>query len=232
MAIAFGYNNIPRGLIQSATIGGPLPINKLSDLVRREAAQAGWTEILTLSLCSHDENFAFLRRKDSGDEAVVLANPKTVEYQVARTLLLPGALKTIRENKKHAIPFRVFEVSDVVLKDSTKERKARNERHLCAVYSDHAAQFEIVQGLFDRIMQMLNVPHTTASATPKRGYFLQESEIPTFFSGRAANICYRASPHAPVQTLGQIGVLHPEVLSKFELDYPCSVLEINIEPFL
>lgn len=32
--------------------------------------------------------------------------------------------------------------------------------------------------------------------------------------------------------IGKIGVLHPEVLSKFELNNPCAAVEINIEPFL
>ncbi|KAJ1675675.1 phenylalanine--tRNA ligase subunit beta [Spiromyces aspiralis] len=231
VAIAFGYNNIPRGFIKSSTIGGPLPINKLTDIVRREAAMAGWTEILTLSLCSHDENFGFLGRKDGGDEAVVLANPKTFEYQVARTLLLPGALKTIRENRKHALPMRIFEVSDVVLKDPTMERMARNERHFCAVFTDRAAQFEVVQGLLDRVMQMLCIPHTVADST-EPGYFLEQIDLPTFFPGRSAQVYFRKSRNATPTVLGQIGILHPDVLGKFELIYPCSAVEINIQPFL
>lgn len=32
--------------------------------------------------------------------------------------------------------------------------------------------------------------------------------------------------------IGHIGVLHPEVLQKFEIDYPCSAVEFCIEPFL
>lgn len=32
-------------------------------------------------------------------------------------------------------------------------------------------------------------------------------------------------------TLGVIGILHPEVLAKFELNLPCCALEINIESF-
>jgi len=32
--------------------------------------------------------------------------------------------------------------------------------------------------------------------------------------------------------IGQIGVLHPEVLSAFELDLPCSAMEFDLEVFL
>ena len=56
----------------------------------------------------------FLNKKDDNSTAVKLGNPKTLEYQVVRSSLLPGILKTVRENKKHALPIKVFEVSDIV----------------------------------------------------------------------------------------------------------------------
>ena len=40
--------------------------------------------------------------------------------QVARTTLLPGLLKTISANKNMPLPMKLFEISDVVLKDATK----------------------------------------------------------------------------------------------------------------
>lgn len=47
-----------------------------------------------------------------------------------------------------------------------------------------------------------------------------------FFPGRCAEI------FAKGQSVGKLGVLHPDVITKFELTMPCSALEINIEPFL
>jgi len=35
-----------------------------------------------------------------------------------------------------------------------------------------------------------------------------------------------------LQVIGRLGVVHPEVVLAFELNLPCSALEINIEPFL
>lgn len=61
-----------------------------------------------------------MRLKDSLEKAVKISNPKTVEFQVARTSLLPGLLKTINSNKKMPIPLKLFEVSDIVVKDETK----------------------------------------------------------------------------------------------------------------
>ena len=156
VAIAYGFNKLPRSFpSKTGTVGQPLMINKLSDIVRLEAAMAGWSEVMPLTLCSHDENFAYLNRKDDGTTAVRLANPKTIEYQVVRTSLLPGLLKTIRENKHHSVPIKIFEVSDVAFKDVALERKSRNERHFAAAWYGKTSGFEVVHGLLDRIMLML-----------------------------------------------------------------------------
>ena len=162
VAIAYGFNNLKGPFpSQSGTVGAPLPINKLSDIIRLEAAMAGWSEVLPLILCSHDENFAWLNRKDDGKTAVRLANPKTAEYQIVRTSLLPGLLKTIRENKHHSVPIKIFEVSDVALKDAGLERKSRNERHFAAAWYGKTSGFEVVHGLMDRVMLMLKNVYVT-----------------------------------------------------------------------
>lgn len=123
-AVSYGFNKLPRtSPNKSVTIGEALMINKLADIVRTECAMSGWVEVMPLILCSHDENFAWLNRKDDGKTAVRLANPKTAEYQVARTSLLAGLLKTLRENKSARLPLMITEAADVVLKDETLERR-------------------------------------------------------------------------------------------------------------
>jgi hypothetical protein len=181
VAIAYGFNNLPRSFpSKSGTIAQPLPVNKLTDIIRVETAMAGWSEVLPLILCSHDENFAWLNRKDDGNTAVKLANPKTQEFQVVRTSLLPGLLKTIRENKAHSVPMKIFEVSDVAFKDLSLERKSRNERHYAAAFYGKSSGFEIVHGLMDRVMAMLKSAFITAEegltnpAASESQYYIKE----------------------------------------------------------
>ena len=132
VAIGYGFNNLPRNFPSTSnSVAAALPINKLADIVRVESAMAGWSEVMPLILCSHDENYAWLNKKDDG-RAVRLQNPKALEYQIVRTSLVPGLLKTLRENKRHAVPMKIFEVSDIGLKDESLERKSRNERHFPA----------------------------------------------------------------------------------------------------
>ena len=134
--------------------------------------------------------------------AITLENPKTSEFQVVRTSLLPGILKTVRENSKHALPLRTFEVSDVAFKDdqTDPDRCARNERHVSAAYFDKSANFEVVHGLLDHIMRSLGIPHINKS-TPKekgKGYYLSGCEDSTFLPGRAASIYYRPDPKSTI----------------------------------
>lgn len=106
-----------------------------------------------------------------------IANPKTLEFQVVRTSLLQGLLKTVRENRSHPLPVRVFETADVVLKDAARERQARNVRHAAAVWCNRTAGFEVVHGLLDRIMQMLEVPRIAgADGDAETGYYIKERD--------------------------------------------------------
>lgn len=240
VCIAYGFNKLPRAFPKvGATVAAPLAINKLGDVLRLEAAMAGWAEVLPLILCSHDENFGWLNRKDDGNTAVRLANPKTAEYQVVRTSLIPGLLKTIRENKHHSIPMKIFEVSDVAFKAPELERKSRNERHFAAAWYGKTSGFEIVHGLLDRILAMLRSAFITKEEglevkNGARGsdiqYWIEEVDDPMYFAGHGASI------HAKIgekeAQIGSFGILHPTVLEKFELKYPVSVLEFNVEVFL
>lgn len=56
-------------------------------------------------------------------------------------------------------------------------------------------------------------------------YSWQPSELPEFFPGRQAEVMYGGI------VVGSFGVVHPEVLDNFEMAFPVSALELNLEPF-
>lgn len=109
--------------------------------------------------------------------AVKIANPKTWEFQVARTSLLPGLLKTVANNKKMPIPLKLFEVADIVQKDAGKDVGAGNERLLAALYYNKSGSgFEIIHGLLDRVMQVLEIPYVSlkdCGKADKLGYSIR-----------------------------------------------------------
>ncbi|XP_030564181.1 phenylalanine--tRNA ligase beta subunit [Drosophila novamexicana] len=224
IAIAFGYNNIKKSLPAFMQIAKQFPLNKLTEQLREQVAQAGFTEALTFTLCSRDDIGLKLNKDIEAMPAVHIGNPKTLEFQVVRTTLLPGLLKTLVANRKMPLPLKLFEISDVVLAAANSEVGARNERRLCAVNCNKSAGFEVVHGLLDRVMQLLSVPWKTGNAD--QGYYLQAAEDPTYFPGRCAHVMFNNA------VIGKIGVLHPSVLQAFELTTPCSAVEFTIEPFV
>ncbi len=54
-------------------------------------------------------------------------------------------------------------------------------------------------------------------------------------NARAA-LARKGKPQSPAGprdvVIGKVGVVHPEVLGKFDIDYPCSALEFDLEVFL
>ena len=72
---------------------------------------------------------------------------------------------------------------------------------------------------------------------------------PAFFPGRSAGIFYRSvaeesslkkaagelksliTGEGADTEIGIMGILHPSVLEKFEIGFPCSAVELSLEPF-
>jgi phenylalanyl-tRNA synthetase beta chain len=224
VAIAYGYNNINKEKAgpNVVTVGAQQPLNNFSDLVRQEMASQGFSEVLTWILCSHDDNFANVNREDDGNAAAIVANPSSLDVQVARSSLLQGVLKAMGANKDAPVPAKLFEVGDVVLLDASKDVGARNSRRLLVLYSNTTSGFEVAHGALDRVMQI-----TGAAKDGDAGYTLDTSmNEATYFPGRQAGIVRDG------KRIGVMGVVHPTVLGKFDIVNPCSVLELDLEPFV
>jgi phenylalanyl-tRNA synthetase beta chain len=235
VAIAYGYDNLVIEAPKIATSGRENPLSQLCELLRVDCATSGFTEVLTWALCSRKENFTDLRVEDTGGGAVAIGNPATAEFEVCRTTLLPGILKTLGANKDTPLPVKLFEVSDVILLDESSDVGARNERRLIAVNCDTSSGFEVVHGLLNRVMQVLGVPHESLSGNSRKdgqriangfSYSWKADESETYFTGRHASV------YAMGKRIGELGVVHPEVLQAFDIQFPVSALEINLEPFV
>ena len=225
VAIAFGYDKLVQRdpIVPTLSSGTQNRLEKLSHLLRLEIATCGYSEILTTSLCSRDETSRMLRRKED-NSAVQIANPKTHDYQICRTSLLPGTLRFLMHNLHHALPIQLFEVTDVVLKDVTARTGARNKRHVAALCctADRSA-FHCLRGVLEHIMEKLEVPKLNVVKSDDQDFFLP---------GRGADIVINTRKDSSMQNIGCIGVLHPEVLSNFDISYPVTYMEFTIEPFV
>ena len=262
IGIAYGYNNIVKRVPDTNTVGGEFPLNQVGDLLRDEIGRAGYTEVLTHGLCSIHDNFTALQCPIREDWAVSLSNPANIEYQVVRTTLLPGLLKTLKENKSASFAngFKLFEISDVVVVDKSHVITdtivgARNKRKIAAVYAGPTSGFEIIHGLVDRVMTLIEVapePSYVATSMKKaqgaeeekfrvsrEGWFYTISPLPEdaheskmYFAGRAAQVLLTKPGSSEKIRLGTFGILHPLVLKNFNIQYPSSVMELDLEELM
>eukprot|EP01102_Stenamoeba_stenopodia_P002664 TRINITY_DN1251_c0_g1_i1.p1 TRINITY_DN1251_c0_g1~~TRINITY_DN1251_c0_g1_i1.p1 ORF type:complete len:606 (+),score=172.36 TRINITY_DN1251_c0_g1_i1:167-1984(+) len=222
VAIAHGYDNLVIEAPKTVTIGKQQPINKLTDLLRQQLAQAGYIELLTFALVARNENYEFLNRPEDG-KAVILSNPVSAEFQIVRTSLLVGLLKTLKSNRRSSLPIKVYEISDVVVQTDSTDVGSKNIRRLGAAYCSHTSGFGDLHGMLDRLMLLLGV--TWDKNHTGTGYYLQKSEDPTFFPGMRADVILNGSK------IGTLGVIHPTVLARFKIPHPVSAMEIDIEQF-
>jgi phenylalanyl-tRNA synthetase beta chain len=65
VAIAYGYNNLEIVAPRTVTIGKQFPLNKFTELLRFELAQAGYVEILTFALVNSNRFSSLRKRKSS-----------------------------------------------------------------------------------------------------------------------------------------------------------------------
>lgn len=140
---------------------------------------------------------------------------------------------------------KLFEVTDVMLLDNESDVGARNERRLGVLYTGPTAGFEVVHGIVDKVMALLEIaprPHawekvdgaSGVSVFGKRGarYYVEPTnDVSSFFPGRGARVLVEREGEAPVE-VGTVGVLHPKVLTNFELVFPVSVAELNLQALM
>ncbi len=185
-------------------------------------AFTGFSESLNFSLCSRDDVTTFLKKKKD-EKAVEIGNPKSQEFQVGRTSLLPGLLKNLASNKKNKVPFKLFELGDVIYLQSREENPnadefigAKNRRKLAVVYTNATTSgLDIIHGVLDMIM--------TKMFKNQKDYTLKENKQPYFLHNLQSSI------YIGNELVGEMGILHPEVLKRHTLVYPTSYLEIDFE---
>eukprot|EP00657_Telonema_sp_P-1_P003954 TRINITY_DN19194_c0_g1_i2.p2 TRINITY_DN19194_c0_g1~~TRINITY_DN19194_c0_g1_i2.p2 ORF type:complete len:263 (+),score=82.36 TRINITY_DN19194_c0_g1_i2:145-933(+) len=228
IAIAYGYDRIERTIPQVNTVGKKLPLNTCSDHIRRTMAMGGYNEILTFGLISAQENFSLMRLQDDPTLAVRINKPRVADVEIVRTHLIPGLLKTIKSNLKTAPPFKLFEVSDVCVLDPEQDVGARNVRRLAVVHCGQESGFQYIHGVLHVIMAFNRVGKARKVGA-ENGYSLREGSCASFFTGGdsvCADILLRG------EVIGRVGILHPQVMQNFSIQYPCSALEIDVAGFV
>ena len=223
LAISYGYNNIKKQLTKTKTHGIQQPYNKLTDLFRNEMAMGGYVEFLTMALLSHKDMFTNMLQDSNDDKTVKILYSKTKEFEYIRSSLIPGILKSIEGNKANQLPFKIFEISDVVLFDKSNEVYASNRRKLCFAYTNTSSAMQIIQGMIDLLMKKIGLIYNYQENVNKK-YIIKKSYNPLFFEDRQAEIFIQDNIK-----IGIYGIIHPKVLKNFGIKNPVTLCEIDLQ---
>ena len=222
LAISYGYNNIKKKLTSTKTHGVQQPYNKLADLFRDEMAMGGYVEFLTMALLSHKDMFTNLLSEKRDDKTVQILYSKSKEFEYIRSSLIPGILKSIEGNKANQLPFKIFEISDVVEINQETEVGAVNRRKLCFAYTNTVSAMEIVQGMVDLLMKKIGLGFNSKNVEKK--YYIKKSENKIFFEDRQAEIYILNDIK-----VGIYGIVHPKVIKNFGIKNPVTLCEIDLQ---
>ena len=69
-------------------------------------------------------------------------------------------------------------------------------------------------------------------ARPDVQYHVRPGTDPCFFPGMNAEVVLTVVATGEAQVVGVMGVVHPEVLTHFDVHYPCSVVELDVEAIM
>jgi phenylalanyl-tRNA synthetase beta chain len=225
LAIAYGYNNIPKVITPTNCYGRQQPYNKLADMFRHEMAMGGYVEFLTMALLSEKDLYTnMLKKPDDLSAKIFYSSCKEFEYM--RSSLIPGILKSVEANKANQLPYRIFEISDVVLIDKDNEVGASNRRKLCFAYTNTISSMEIVQGMVDLLMKKIGLVFKEENDVKKR-YIIKPSNDPTFFEDRQAEIFIQDNIK-----VGIYGIIHPKVLKNFNIKNPVTLCDIDLQTIM
>ncbi|MEA2071369.1 MAG: phenylalanine--tRNA ligase subunit beta, partial [Asgard group archaeon] len=213
VAITYGYHNLEPVLDNFVTIGQEHPIVKLQNKCREIMSGLGFLEIFNFTLVSRDWQYDKMRTKGN---PVVLLNPVSKEYNIVRDSLLPGLLKVLEENKPYPLPQKIFDTGDVCLVDKNQETKVKREIFLSGASIHSKADFVEIKSIVVAILDALGI----------KEYHFQETEHPSFFSGRCANVFVND------EIVGIFGEIHPLVLENFDLENPVGAFELKVEKII
>ena len=209
VAIGYGYNRIEPELPETMTVGQELPMTTMLRTIRDLMVGLGYQEIANYVLTNTRILFEKMNRPKR--PVVEIANPKSMEYHVARHELLPGLLAFLGENTAQELPHRIFELGSIVAVDSEAETCTKTTSHLAAALVNSRVDITAMKAELFTLFENLGLKGKVTKAS-----------TPSFIKGRVAHLYIEG------HRLGTLGEIHPTVLQNFGIEAPCVSFEFEI----
>jgi len=211
VSIAYGYDKFEPEIPNISTIGEENNLESFSTRIRNLLTGYGLQEVVTFMLTNVNNSYKKMRMEVK--DVIETANPKTEEYSIIRSWLLPSLMEVLWRNRHREYPQNIFEVGDVVEVDSHSETGARTRRGLAIILCHAKANFSEMKSIVESILSNLGI----------KGYKIEESSIPCMIPGRAAKVAVGG------KDFGRFGEIHPEVVTNWELEMPAAACEICVD---
>ncbi len=195
----------------TTTFGGLLPETRALDAIKAAFIGLGFTEAFNTVLSNYRRDYELL--SVSGPEPVRILNPVSAEYDILRTMLLPGLLTTLAVNRHNPYPQRFFEVGDVVLYDPERPEMTRRVVKAACVVSHATASYSEIKSVYEEFSRYV-----------KREIVPVERDYPFMVPGRSVALTYGG------KEVGFAGEVHPRVLESFDLEMPVAAMELELGP--
>jgi len=209
LAIGHGYDDLGQATPRAPAHGQPRPDAHLRRRVRTALVGLGCTEVQSLTLSNHDDQFTRMRWTPSG-AVTEITNPITVDHTVLRQHLLPGLLRLLAANRHHDLPQAVFELGTVV-------RDHRNAGRVSFLVAEASGGFAAIRGRIQAFMGALGASESTNLQIEA----LPDGEGP-WLAGRAARVVVNGT------WVGCFGEIDPHVGASFELAVPMNAAEFDM----
>ncbi|MEM0132182.1 phenylalanine--tRNA ligase subunit beta [Acidiplasma sp.] len=204
IAKSYGYDNIKETKLKTCGIGNPYAENENLDLIREIMTSINYQEIKTFVINSKSfyESFGY-------HGGVYVQNPKSLDFSVVRDRLLPGMMDFLVINKRRKLPFKIFEIGEVI--DNIFQHT-----HLCTVYVNTTASYSDIFQVINYLNKRVN------------NYKLTVKQYSTgeIIPGRGGQVFINN------EYVGLIGELNPDIITRFGLSVPVSFFEIDIGKML
>ncbi len=209
-AIGRGYNNFEPVLPAEFTVGELSEKELIGDKVRLIMIGMEFQEVMSNILDSKENTY--YRMNIPEGSAVEIKNPMTESYSLLRMSIIPSLLAVEARSSKSDYPHKLFEVGEVAVKDEKANYGSRTVLKLGVLLSHPQSNFSEMKGYLKAIMFHLGMDN----------FNLKESEKPFIIKGRCGDIIYNN------KRIGYIGEISPEVLEKWDINMPVTVMEIEI----
>ena len=204
VAVAYGYNKLPRVYPTSRSMGRLMPLTKFTDMLANVLVTLGLQEVANYVLTSRS-----LMEAAGVEYYVDVLNPVSEKFNVVRSSIWPQLLNVISQNR-HLLPGRIkiFEVGRVV-----RGGDVLREEPLLAI---------AVSGPRVTLTDVLVVLNTLIAKLGAKPTYRHTNAKPYGIEGRFVEILVNGN------SVGIAFEVNPQVLINLGIDYPASVCEVNI----